>query len=93
MDLFFYHDHNHGVFETFKTEKERNEDLLIHINELYVNDGIYDDCLISDIAIGVLTHELRYKPTKIRKENEEWDYSEQVDSVGVYEIKQINRVN
>lgn len=79
MKKYFYIDPNNrkrGIM-TYSTKIERDLELLKYIDSEYLIDGIYDDDLICDIFIGILTHELAYKS--------EWNYS-----VGKYTICTIN---
>jgi len=88
---FFFYDSEQDRFKVFETEQKRDEKLLKYINENYVIDGIYDNYLIENIEIGVITHELKYKKEEIKENGKEWDYSPEVDSVGVYEVKHIKK--
>ena len=89
MKKYFFYDQATVDFEFFESEQERNQKVLELINECHIEDGIYDMDTISDIKIGVITHDLQFNITD-RLENyedaEDWPYCSDVERVGEYHI-------
>lgn len=89
MKKYFFYDPTTDGFEFFESEQEREKKVIERVNECHIEDGIYDMETISDIKIGVITHDLQFNITD-RLENyddtEDWPYCPDVETVGEYEL-------
>lgn len=89
MEKYFFYDQTTDGFEFFESEQERNQKVLDRINECHIEDGIYDMETISDIKVGVVTHDLQFNITD-RLENyedaEDWPWSPDAETAGEYEL-------
>ena len=85
-----YEAENHKI-EIFTTFKEAEEWLLECCNEYAEEDGYSEEAKCGQCFIAKITHATSYRVTNEKKnygDDEEWPYSDELDSVGVLEMKE-----